>query len=110
MNAPSRRANREFYFALLLPVVLLVPFLLKPFTIDEPLYIWTAKQIHAAPFDFCGFHVNWYSTEEPATKVITNPPLTSYWIALIAAIFGWSELPLHAAFLLPAMFLAGGYL
>ncbi len=32
-----------------------------------------------------------------------NPPLASYYIALAAGIFGWSELAMHFAFLLPAV-------
>lgn len=35
-------------------------------------------------------------------KVTQNPPLTSYYIALVGSILGWSEIALHAAFLLPA--------
>jgi 4-amino-4-deoxy-L-arabinose transferase-like glycosyltransferase len=35
--------------------------------------------------------------------VMQNPPLTSYYIALAAAVFGWGEPALHLAFLLPAV-------
>ena len=40
--------------------------------------------------------------------VTKNPPLASYYIALIASFFGWSEAALHCAFLLPALAVAIG--
>ncbi len=36
-------------------------------------------------------------------RVTENPPLASYYLALAAGIFGWSEIALHFAFLLPAL-------
>ena len=35
--------------------------------------------------------------------VTQNPPLASYYLALAAGVFGWSEVALHFAFLLPAV-------
>jgi 4-amino-4-deoxy-L-arabinose transferase-like glycosyltransferase len=81
----------------------LAPFLAKPFNIDDPLFIWAAHQIQAHPLNPYSFDVNWYGTAEPMWGVTENPPLASYYIALVAAVFGWSELALHLAFLLPAI-------
>ena len=36
-------------------------------------------------------------------EVATNPPLASYYIALVAGCIGWSEMALHLAFLVPAV-------
>ena len=47
--------------------------------------------------------MNWLGTPLPMVKDFDNPPLTCYYIALAAAVVGWSEPALHAAFLLPAM-------
>jgi 4-amino-4-deoxy-L-arabinose transferase-like glycosyltransferase len=92
------------YWALTLAVLAaLGPFLAKPFNIDDPLFIWTARQIHAHPGNPYGFDVNWYGTAEPMWGVTENPPLTSYYLALAAGILGWSEIALHFAFLLPAV-------
>jgi 4-amino-4-deoxy-L-arabinose transferase-like glycosyltransferase len=88
---------------LLVVLAALAPFLAKPFNIDDPLFIWTAQQIHAHPADPYGFKVNWYGTAEPMWWVTQNPPLASYYLALAAGIFGWSEIALHFAFLLPAV-------
>jgi 4-amino-4-deoxy-L-arabinose transferase-like glycosyltransferase len=93
------------------PVILLVtltaacllPFIGKAFAIDEPLFLWAAKQIQEHPSDPYGFSVNWYGTEMPMSEVTKNPPLTSYYIALIASLSGWNEAGLRLAFLLPAI-------
>jgi 4-amino-4-deoxy-L-arabinose transferase-like glycosyltransferase len=86
----------------------LAPFLAKPFNIDDPLFIWAAQQIHAHPFDPYGFKVEWGWTEFPMWNVTENPPFTCYFIALAATVFGWSEIGLHLAFLLPAIALILG--
>ena len=88
---------------LLVVLAALVPFLAKPFNIDDPLFIWTAQQIHAHPADPYGFKVNWYGTMEPMWWVTQNPPLAGYYLALAAGFLGWSEIALHFAFLLPAV-------
>jgi len=84
-------------------LAMLGPFLDKPFNIDEPLFVWTARQIHAHPGDPYGFKVNWYGTATPMSQVTKNPPLACYYLALAAAVLGWSERALHFAFLLPAL-------
>ena len=81
----------------------LAPFLAKPFNIDDPLFLWTARQIHAHPADPYGFKVNWYGTAEPMWWVAQNPPLAGYYLALAGGVLGWSEVALHFAFLLPAV-------
>lgn len=84
-------------------LAVLVPFLAKPFNMDDPLFIWAARQIHAHPGNPYGFAVNWYGTVTPMWEVTKNPPLACYYLATAAQFFGWSELALHAAFLLPAL-------
>ena len=84
-------------------VLCLAPFANKAFNIDEPLFIWTAKQIHLHPLDFYGFRINWYGTAMDASRIIKNPPFASYYLSLAASLFGWNELQLHLAFLLPAI-------
>jgi 4-amino-4-deoxy-L-arabinose transferase-like glycosyltransferase len=88
---------------LLVVLAALAPFLAKPFNIDDPLFLWTARQIQAHPADPYGFKVNWYGTSEPMWWVTENPPLASYYLALAAGVLGWSEVALHFAFLLPAV-------
>ncbi len=116
MAAPTWRFGREplhkirqwsalhpYWLLALVVLAALVPFLSKPFNIDEPLFLWTARQIQAHPGNPYGFNVNWYGTAMPMSVVTKNPPLACYYLALAAKMFGWSETGLHAAFLLPAL-------
>ncbi|MGH7979386.1 MAG: glycosyltransferase family 39 protein [Limisphaerales bacterium] len=87
----------------LLTICVSVPFLDKPFNIDDPLFIWTAHQIQAHPFDPYGFKVVWGWGRGPMWLMSDNPPLTSYYIAAATLIVGWSEVALHLVFLLPTL-------
>jgi 4-amino-4-deoxy-L-arabinose transferase-like glycosyltransferase len=84
-------------------VAALGPFLGKPLNFDDPLFLWTARQIQAHPANPYGFKVNWYGVESPMWDVTKNPPLSSYYLAMAAAFLGWGEKALHFAFLLPAV-------
>jgi len=81
----------------------LVPFLAKPFNMDDPLFVWAARQISAHPGNPYGFEVNWYGAVTPMSAVNKNPPLACYYLAAAAGVLGWSEVALHTAFLLPAL-------
>jgi len=87
----------------LVTVAALVPFLAKPFNMDDPLFVWAAQQIQLHPGDPYGFSANWYGIAEPMWAATQNPPLLSYYLAAVAEIFGWSETGLHLACLLPAV-------
>jgi len=87
---------------LLACVLCLAPFADKAFHIDDPLFVWAARHIQSHPLDFYGFTVNWDGFEKPMSEVTKNPPLASYYLALAASLFGWTERALHLAFLLPA--------
>ncbi len=84
-------------------VASLAPFVHKALHIDDPLFIWAARQIQLKPIDFYGFSINWYGFNMPFYDVAKNPPLASYYIALVTHFFGWKEAVLHLAFLLPAV-------
>lgn len=79
------------------------PFVSKPVHLDDPLFLWAARQIQAHPLDPFGFQVNWSLAVEPMFLATQNPPLAAYYLALVAAVFGWNEAVLHTAFLLPAL-------
>ncbi len=102
------RVYKAPIFVAIITIVCLAPFANKAFHIDDPLFIWVAKQIQTNPTDFYGFSVNWYGWDMPMTKITQNPPLASYYIALIASLFGWSEVVMHLAFLVPAVAAALG--
>jgi hypothetical protein len=121
MAVPTSSAGREWwnkifrwfalhpYWTLTLAVcAVLAPFLTKPFNLDDPLFIWVAQQIYLHPADPYGFDVNWAQTVFPLWNVTDNPPLACYYLALGAGFFGWSEIGLHLAFLLPALAVTWG--
>jgi hypothetical protein len=83
-------------------VGVLTLFVGKAFTIDDPLALWLAQHLMLEPFDFFGFEVNWYSSAMPMYEVTRNPPLVGYYIAGAASLFGFREVALHLAFLVPA--------
>jgi hypothetical protein len=82
----------------------------KPFHIDDPMYIWAAQQIQVDPLHFYGFDVNWHGFDQPMSVANKNPPGVSFYLALVAAVFGWSEVGLHLGMLLPAVALGLGVL
>jgi 4-amino-4-deoxy-L-arabinose transferase-like glycosyltransferase len=81
----------------------LLPFVGKAFHMDDPLFLWSARQIRATGYNFYGFPVNWYGMNMPMAEVMKNPPLTAYYIAGISWPLGWGETALHIGFLLPAL-------
>jgi 4-amino-4-deoxy-L-arabinose transferase-like glycosyltransferase len=87
----------------LLVIAALGPQLAKPFNLDDPLFLWEARQIQAHPGDPLGFNVNWFASATPMSVATENPPGAAYYLAAAASAFGWSEGALHAAFLLPAL-------
>ena len=95
---------------LLIGIVLLcyLPFLNKAYSIDDPLFIWSAKQIQNSPLNPYGFNVIWYFSEMPMSFVTKNPPLASYYIAGASLFLGWDEIAIHLIFLLPAIAVAIG--
>jgi 4-amino-4-deoxy-L-arabinose transferase-like glycosyltransferase len=99
----EKAARHPHWTLALVTLAALLPFLAKPFNIDDPLFLWAAKQIHAHPGNPYGFNVEWGWREFPMAKVTENPPLACYYLALAAGIFGWGEIGLHFAFLLPAI-------
>ncbi len=92
----------------IITIASLLPFITKAFNVDEPLFLWTAQQIQINPLDFYGFKVNWYGTEADMSSINKNPPLVSYYIALITSLFGWKETVIHTFFIIPAVALSLG--
>jgi 4-amino-4-deoxy-L-arabinose transferase-like glycosyltransferase len=89
-------------------VACLAPFLAKPFHIDDPMYIWAAQHIAEDPVGFYDFDVNWHGFRAPMYQMNKNPPLVSFYLALVGRAFGWSETALHLGMMLPALAMALG--
>jgi 4-amino-4-deoxy-L-arabinose transferase-like glycosyltransferase len=71
-------------------------------------YVWVARHIQDHPFDFYGFPVNWYGITDSMAIINKNPPLFSYYLAVVGSLFGWSEIVMHLAALVPVIMLALG--
>lgn len=94
---------RSYLLLAALTLACLLPFLGKAFHVDDTLFVWAAQHIVTHPLDPYGFHVFWDTTDLPMWMVTKNPPLASYYGALIGRVAGWSERAFHFAFLLPAL-------
>jgi 4-amino-4-deoxy-L-arabinose transferase-like glycosyltransferase len=88
--------NRQIPLLLLICLCCFAPFLNKAFHIDDPTFIGIAKHIQSHPLDYFGYYLQF------SPPVITNPPLVAYFIAIAGYFFGYSEIAIHAAFMLPA--------
>ena len=99
----ERAARHPKWTLAALTLAALLPFIARPFNIDDPLFVWAARQIHMHPGNPYGFYVEWGYEQYPMSQVTENPPLASYYLAVAAAVFGWGEVGLHLAFLLPAI-------
>jgi len=106
---PIRRVIRRDTLLLAgLTLLSLLPFSGKPFHVDDVLFVAAARQIVKHPLDPYGFQIVWYSFAMPMAEVTKNPPLASYYGALISLVAGWSERAWHLGFLLPALALILG--
>src|SRR4051812_13902830 len=100
MATHDRRAWLDVLIIVIVCLAGLLPFVNKAFHIDDTLFLMSARQILAHPLNFFGCDVNWYGTAMRMSDVNKNPPLTSYFIALVATFAGFREIALHIAFLL----------
>ena len=89
-------------------LVCLGPFVNKAIHVDDPLFLWTGQWIQKHPANFFGFDVNWSVSAAPMWVAYRNPPLMSYFLAVVASVFGWNEIVLHLAGLAVAFLAAAG--
>ena len=88
--------------------LLIMPFLGKAYSIDDPLFIWAGRHIQSNFLDFYGFSANWFGLQAPMSEITKNPPLASYFIAGCLSLFGDNEYALHILFALWAIGLMVG--
>lgn len=84
-------------------IVCLAPFSGRAFHVDDTLFMWAAQHIVKQPLNPYGFDLIWNTTRVPMSQVTQNPPLASYYAALLGKAAGWSERALHIGFMLPAL-------
>lgn len=101
-------ANRSCIVLTLVTVCCLLPFSGRAFHVDDTLFVRAAQNIAKHPFDPYGFQITWDAAPQPMSDIMQNPPLASYYAALVGSVFGWSERALHLGFLLIALLLVLG--
>ena len=104
------RWSSAYSYALLgvLTTACLLPFSGRAFHMDDPLFVFAARQITQHPLDPYGFNVIWYESGDRMADVTMNPPLACYYGAAVGRIAGWSERAFHLAFMVPALALILG--
>jgi hypothetical protein len=104
-SAVVRRPGRDLLILCLTTLVLLLRFIARPLHVDDPLFVWTARQIVSHPLDFYGFAVNWSGHPIPMASEMLNPPLLPFYLAVATRLFGAGEIVWHLS-LLPISLLA----
>jgi 4-amino-4-deoxy-L-arabinose transferase-like glycosyltransferase len=109
---PEKQDHRKPLLAIAAIIfLLLIPFVNKAYHLDDPFYLWTGQHILEEPLDFYGYEINWTGFNSTAAAENKNPPLVSYYMALVGLLVGWQEWTMHLAFMLPAIAIGtGGYL
>jgi len=96
--------NLLFISAAILVITLL--FINQPFHTDDPLFIYSARSINNNIFLPYNFSFPAEDRIRFGFEGFTNPPLNSYFIALISRFFGEEPIVLHSFFIIFALFAA----
>ena len=94
--------GKEWKNLLLIAAIVLalnLPFIAKPMHLDDPLWIYTARWILKDPAHPYSYNREWPSQKGIATS-LEDPPLISYYIALVITLFGEREAALHISFMI----------
>jgi hypothetical protein len=109
LAAPKKFAPIYSYLVLsVATIIFLAPFSGRAFHVDDTLFMWTARQIVKQPLNPYGFNVVWDTERVPMSEVTQNPPLASYYAAVLGTAAGWSERVLHLGFMIPALIVVLG--
>ncbi len=74
-----------------------LPFLNKPFHIDDAVVLEVARNVLKNPFLPFDSQFDWFGELQPLWKVTTNPPFLSYYLAPVVGLVGLNEVVLHAS-------------
>jgi hypothetical protein len=76
--------HRLWPYAVLLAALL--PFVGKPYHIDDPVFLTVADQIRSEPAHPYAVRINWADREQPARDFMGSPPLHCYYLALVRSV------------------------
>jgi 4-amino-4-deoxy-L-arabinose transferase-like glycosyltransferase len=98
-TAPSQhnvRASRWLGLALAAGfALLLLPFVNKPFHVDDTVFLRIAEWILDRPLAPYDFTYSWSSQHLPMWRQTLHPPLFSYFLAAVGGAAGFSEVAVH---------------
>ncbi len=86
-----RRSAQESSLVAGLTALLTLPFIAKPWHVDEPLFLAVARHILADPGHPLDFAFNWYGKLAPMATINNTPPLFLYLLALALKLTGGAE-------------------
>jgi 4-amino-4-deoxy-L-arabinose transferase-like glycosyltransferase len=100
-NRMDKRDIRNLVLLGVVVLALLLPFINKPFNVDDPFYLKVAQQIIKDPLHPYSFAINWSGELRDVwqKREATFPPLVPFYIAAIVKFFGEKEWVLHLFFL-----------
>jgi 4-amino-4-deoxy-L-arabinose transferase-like glycosyltransferase len=88
---------REAVWVAIVSAAVTLPFLDKPFHIDDTLMLLLAENVVEDPLDPYAGSVDWYGVPEPHLAIETSPPLWNYYLAPFLKAWGTDEVALHIA-------------
>lgn len=94
------------YLIIALVLAAALPFVDKPFHIDDTFVLKITDNILKNPLDPFAGDFDWFGHPTPIWKTTTNPPFISYFLAPIAALFGYSEIALHCGMMVFLLLIA----
>ncbi|MBI1387353.1 MAG: hypothetical protein GC154_02765 [bacterium] len=101
-------SRRTAWGVIALVLLTTIPFLNKPFHIDDTVVLAASQNIIQNPLDPFASDFDWFGQLQPLWKVTTNPPVLSYYLAPFVSLFGYNEIALHAAMMLFVFMLGWG--
>ncbi len=87
--------SRLFLFFLISSLGFHLVFVDKAFHIDDPLFLYAARQILETPRDPFSSEIDWNGEERRMADFFSNPPGMSYYLAFLISAFGEKEWVLH---------------
>lgn len=92
-----RMNSKRFLIVLGASLVVHLVFINKAYHIDDPLFIYAARQILEDPTDPYAAMINWSGEVKRMADFFSNPPGLSYYLAFIIFCFGENEVIIHLA-------------